>query len=238
MAQGQILLDNVFEAFAAPHPDGYKFIAAAAVVAVLAFLIGWPAIGLLASLVAVFVAYFFRDPDRVTPLREGLILAPADGRIISVESVVPPAELGFGTSERVRVSTYLSVLDVHVNRSPIAGRVKRSVYIPGAFLNASLDKASEENERRAIVIETPKGVEVGVVQIAGMVARRIVTFVADGENVGAGQRFGLIRFGSRVDIYLPPGKASFVAVGQRMVAGETVIADLKSDEATREARRV
>ena len=189
-------------------------------------------------LLTVYVTYFFRDPDRVAPLRDGLIISAADGLISSIERVKPPAELGLGDTERVRISTFLSVFDVHINRAPIAGRIKRSIYIPGAFLNAALDKASEENERRALVIETSQGVEIGVVQIAGLIARRIVTFTSEGETVGIGQRFGMIRFGSRVDIYLPPGKGALVAVGQRAVGGETVFADLKSDEAPREARRL
>jgi phosphatidylserine decarboxylase len=171
-------------------------------------------------------------------LREGLIVSAADGLISSIEAVKPPAELGMGDAQRVRISTFLSIYDVHVNRSPIAGRIKRSVYVPGAFLNAAVDKASDENERRALVLETPQGIEVGVVQIAGFVARRIVTFANEGETVGVGQRFGLIRFGSRVDIYLPVGHTPLVAVGQRAIAGETVFADLKSTEGPREARRV
>jgi phosphatidylserine decarboxylase len=232
------LFDTITGSFVAPHPDGYKFIAIASAVAIGLFLIEWPVLGLLAALIAAWILYFFRDPDRVAPLRDGLVLSAADGEISSIERVKPPAELGLGDAERVRISTFLSVFDVHVNRAPIAGRIKRSVYIPGAFLNAANDKASDENERRALVIETSQGVEIGVVQIAGMVARRIVTFASEGESVGIGQRFGLIRFGSRVDIYLPPGRTALVAVGQRAVGGETVFADLKSDEAPREARRV
>jgi phosphatidylserine decarboxylase len=171
-------------------------------------------------------------------LREGLVISPADGRVSMIEKVRPPSELGLGDAERVRISVFLSVFDVHVNRAPVAGRIKRSVYIPGAFLNAALDKASEDNERRAIVIETPAGQEFGVVQIAGLVARRIVTFSQEGDALGVGQRFGLIRFGSRVDTFLPPGHGALVAVGQRAIGGETVLADLKSTEPEREARRV
>src|SRR5262249_53585886 len=184
-----------------------------------------------------WVVYFFRDPDRVTPLRDGLVVAPGDGRISAIEKVLPSAELNLGDAERVRISIFLSVFDVHIQRAPVAGRIIRSVYVPGAFLTAALDKASEENERRAIVIETPSGVSVGVVQIAGLVARRIVTFVAEGESLGIGERFGLIRFGSRVDTYLPPGATPLVAVGQTAIGGETVFADLKSTEPEREARR-
>jgi phosphatidylserine decarboxylase len=173
----------------------------------------------------------------VAPLRDGLIVAPADGRISTIERVRPPAELGLGDEPRVRISTFLSVFDVHINRSPVAGRIARSVHVPGSFLNAALDKASEENERRAIVIATAGGAEIGVVQIAGLIARRIVTFANEGDSLGIGQRFGLIRFGSRVDLYLPPGHGALVAVGQRAVGGETVLADLKSEEPEREARK-
>lgn len=232
------LFDTIAGSFVPPHPDGYKFIAIGAVATILAFLIGWCTVGWLLALLTAWVVYFFRDPDRVSPLREGLIVSAADGEISSIEKVRPPAEMGLGTDERVRISTFLSVFDVHIQRAPIAGRIKRSVYVPGAFVNAALDKASEENERRALVIETTQGVEVGVVQIAGLVARRIVTFATEGEQVGIGQRFGLIRFGSRVDVYLPVGRQALVAVGQRAIGGETVFADLRSDEAAREARRV
>jgi phosphatidylserine decarboxylase len=171
----------------------------------------------------------------VTPLREGLVIAPGDGRVCAIERVRPPAELGLGEAQRLRVSIFLSVFDVHINRAPVAGRIARSIYVPGSFLNAAADKASEENERRGIVIDTG-GSEIAMVQIAGLIARRIVTFVNEGDSVGVGQRVGLIRFGSRVDLYLPPGQGALVAVGQRAVGGETVIADLKSTEAEREAR--
>jgi phosphatidylserine decarboxylase len=238
VASGQSLFDTIADSFVAPHPDGYKFIAIAAAIALGFFFISWPILGLVMAFLASYIAYFFRDPDRVAPLRDGLVVSAADGVISSIERVRPPAELGMGEVERVRISTFLSVYDVHVNRAPIAGRIIRSVYVPGAFMNAAADKASEENERRALVLETPAGVTIGVVQIAGFVARRIVTFANEGETVGVGQRFGLIRFGSRVDIYLPSGKTALVAVGQRAVAGETVFADLKSDEPPREARRV
>ena len=238
MSDNHTLIDTIAGSFVPPHPDGYKFIAVAGAAAVGFLIIGWSWLAFVFAFITAFCAYFFRDPDRVAPLREGLVVSAADGLISGIEKIVPPAELQMGGGERVRVSTFLSVFDVHVNRSPIAGRVKRSVYIPGAFLNAALDKASEDNERRALVIETPSGVEVGVVQIAGFVARRIVTFTGEGDQIGVGQKFGLIRFGSRVDIYLPPGCNPLVAVGQRAVAGETVFADLKSGEAQREARRV
>ena len=172
----------------------------------------------------------------MTPLREGLIVAPADGKVSSIEKLSAPSEMGLGNEERVRVSIFLSVFDVHINRSPVAGVIKRSIYTPGAFLNADLDKASEDNERRSYVIETSNGLEIGAVQIAGLIARRIVTFVKEGSTIGIGERIGLIRFGSRMDVYLPPGHNALVSVGQRAVGGETVLADLKSDEPEREAR--
>jgi phosphatidylserine decarboxylase len=229
------ILDTIFESFSPVHPDGHKFIAIGAIVTLVFFLI-YPPLGWIAALVTAWVVYFFRDPQRVTPLRPGLVVSAADGKVSSVEKVIPPAELGMGSDERVRSSTFLSIFDVHINRAPIAGRIVRSLYIPGAFVNAALDKASEDNERRILVIDTGSDGEVGVVQIAGLVARRIVTFSQMGDMVGAGQRFGLIRFGSRVDVYLPPGKVALVNVGQRAVAGETVLADLHSAEPEREAR--
>jgi phosphatidylserine decarboxylase len=231
------LLDTILDIFVPIHSDGHKFVAIGLLVTLLGFFI-WDPIGWVAAGITAWICYFFRDPDRVTPLRDGLVISPADGRVSLIEKVRPPKELGLGDEERVRISVFLSVFDVHINRAPVAGRIKRSVYIPGAFLNAALDKASEDNERRALVIETTGGTEIGVIQIAGLVARRIVTFSQEGDNVGVGQRFGLIRFGSRVDTFLPPGHGPLVAVGQRAIAGETVLADLKSAEPEREARRV
>ncbi|WP_045835222.1 phosphatidylserine decarboxylase [Hyphomicrobium sp. 99] len=236
MSKGHGILDTIFDQLSPVHPDGHKFIAIAAAVTLLFFFL-YPPLGWVCAGVTAWVVYFFRDPQRVTPLRPGLVVSGADGRISGIEKVVPPAEMGMGSEPRVRISTFLSVFDVHINRAPVAGRIVRSVYIPGTFVNAALDKASEDNERRLIVIETPTDGEVGVVQIAGLVARRIVTFVETGDTVGVGQRFGLIRFGSRVDVYLPPGKTALVSVGQRAIAGETVFADLQSVEPEREARR-
>jgi phosphatidylserine decarboxylase len=235
VSEHQGILDTIFESFSPVHPDGHKFIAIGAIVA-LAFFLFYPPLGWIATAITAWIVYFFRDPQRVTPVRPGLVVSAADGKVSSIDKVTPPAELGMGSEERVRISTFLSIFDVHINRAPIAGRIVRSLYVPGAFLNAALDKASEDNERRILVIETPTDGEVGVVQIAGLVARRIVTFSEMGETVGAGQRFGLIRFGSRVDVYLPPGKVALVSVGQRAVAGETVLADLHSLEPAREAR--
>jgi phosphatidylserine decarboxylase len=237
VAQGT-LVDTIRRVFVPVHPDGYKFLAiAGATMVVLWALIPFSILAYLALAATGYVAYFFRDPPRVTPLREGLVIAPADGRISAIETTRPPIELGIGDQPRVRVSIFLSVFDVHINRAPVAGRITRSVYVPGAFLNAELDKASELNERRSIVISTPSFGDVIVVQIAGLVARRIVTFAREGDAVGVGERFGLIRFGSRVDVYLPPGKGCLVAVGQLTVGAETVLADLKSAEPEREARR-
>ena len=230
------ILDSIADLFVPIHRDGHKFLGVGLAVSILFFLI-WPALGWICTIITAWIAYFFRDPDRVTPLREGLIIAPSDGRVASIDKVQPPPELGLDTSERVRVSIFLSIFDMHINRAPVAGRITRSVYVPGAFLRASNDQASEDNERRALVIETPAGAEVAVLQIAGMISRRIVTFAGEGDTVGVGQRFGLIRFGSRVDVYLPVGTAPLVLVGQRMLAGETVMADLRSEEQEREARR-
>lgn len=237
MPQSHSLLETISNNLAPVHRDGWKFVAIAGAAALLLwFLLPFSILAYLALGITVYVAYFFRDPERVTPLRDGLVIAPADGKISAIDTVRPPAELGLGDERRQRISIFLNVLDVHINRSPVAGRITRSVYVPGAFLNAALDKASEENERRSLVITQQSGTEIAVVQIAGLIARRIVTFRGEGASVGVGERFGLIRFGSRVDVYLPPGRTSLVAVGQRTVGGETVLADLKSTEPEREAR--
>ena len=230
------IVDTIIDSLAPVHRDGHKFIAIAAGLALLSFLV-WPPLAWVCVIAALYIAYFFRDPDRVTPQRDGLVIAPADGRIAAIETVTPPTETGLGPEPRVRISTFLSILDVHITRSPVCGRLVRSIYIPGAFLNAALDKASEENERRVMIIEKVDRTEIGVVQIAGLVARRIVPFVHEGDSVGVGERLGLIRFGSRVDVYLPPGKHALVAVGQLANAGETVLADLQSSEPERVARR-
>jgi phosphatidylserine decarboxylase len=230
------IVDTIIDSLAPVHRDGHKFIAIAVGLALVFFLL-WPPLAWVFVVIALWIAYFFRDPDRVTPLREGLIIAPADGRIAAIDSVQPPTELGLGPEPRLRISTFLSVLDVHITRAPVAGRIVRSIYIPGAFHNAASDKASEENERRAMIIQKSDGTEIAVVQIAGLVARRIVPFVHEGDNVGVGERLGLIRFGSRVDVYLPPGKHALVCVGQLAAAGETVFADLASTEPERVARR-
>ena len=213
------------------HPDGWRFVAIFAVVTLLLFWLAAP-LGWLGVIATAWCVFFFRDPWRVTPTRAGLVVAPADGRVVSVEPARPPAELGFGDAPMLRVGIFLNVFDVHVNRMPMAGRVAKRVYHAGKFLNASLDKASEENERMAIRLAAPEG-DIGVVQIAGLVARRIVCTLSEGQEVVAGQRFGLIRFGSRTDVYLPAGWPVFAIAGQRMVGGETVIADARAQEPAR-----
>jgi phosphatidylserine decarboxylase len=214
------------------HPQGYPFIGGFALVA-LVLLWLWPPLGWLAVVATLWCAYFFRDPPRVTPAREGILVAPADGRVSRVTDALPPKELELGARPLTRISIFMSVFNCHVNRSPLAGRIERIVYRAGAFVSADLDKASESNERNMLVIAAAGGARIGVIQIAGLVARRIVPFVREGETVAAGQRIGMIRFGSRVDVYLPEGARSLVGEGQTAVAGETVLADLKAAEPNR-----
>ena len=211
------------------HPDGWRFIAIFAAVTALLFWLSTP-LGWLGVIATLWCVYFFRDPWRVTPLREGLVVAPADGRVVAVDRAAPPAELGMGDAPMRRIGIFLNVLDVHVNRMPMAGRIVKRAYHAGKFLNASLDKASEENERMAIRLASAAGADIAVVQIAGLVARRIVCTVDEGQDVVAGQRFGLIRFGSRTDIYLPPDWPALALPGQRVIGGETVIADAQGRE--------
>jgi len=212
------------------HPEGRRFVAIAGALAVILFLVwqplGWVGVGL-----TIWVYYFFRDPERVTPDRPGVMVSPADGVVSLLEPAVPPAELGLGDGEMMRISVFMSVFNCHVNRVPAAGRITRVAYRPGKFLNASLDKASADNERNGLAIDLPDGRRYGVVQIAGLVARRILCWVGEGQEMASGERFGLIRFGSRLDIYLPAGATPLVAIGQTMVAGETVIADPGAGEA-------
>lgn len=227
MQENRSLLDTILSVFTPIHKDGYKFIAAFALGALVLFWISEP-LGWLGAIATAWCAYFFRDPERFPPEVANLVVAPADGRVSAIETVAPPKELDLGTEKRTRISIFLSVFDVHINRSPVAGRITKIAYVPGKFLNAELDKASEENERQALTLETPASVRVGCVQIAGLVARRIVTFVGEGDTVDLGERFGLIRFGSRTDVYLPPGCKPLVRVGQTAIGGETVLADLRS----------
>lgn len=214
------------------HPEGRKFVAIFAGITLVLFLI-WVPLGWLGTGLTVWCYYFFRDPVRVTPAREGLMVSPADGVVSLLEPAVPPAELGLGDAPMTRVSVFMSVFNCHVNRLPLAGRITRIAYRPGKFLNASLDKASSDNERNGLAVEAADGRRYGVVQIAGLVARRILCEAKEGQALMTGARFGLIRFGSRLDIYLPEGVNPLVCIGQTMVAGETVIADLASDEAAR-----
>jgi phosphatidylserine decarboxylase len=216
------------------HREGYPFIGAFALVALILFWV-WAPLGWIGTALTVWCALFFRDPPRVTPVREGLVVAPADGRVSRVVNALPPQELGLGERPLPRVSIFMSVFDCHVNRSPITGRVERIVYKAGKFINADLDKASEDNERNSLVIAIGT-TQIGVVQIAGLVARRIVCFVREGSPLSAGERIGMIRFGSRVDVYLPVGARVLVAEGQIAIAGETVIADLSAGDRERAFR--
>ncbi len=210
---------------APPHRAGWPFIAVAAVLALAGLFVSrwlfWPALA-----ATLFCLYFFRDPERTPPPRPGAMVAPADGRVVSVMLTAPPAELGLGEAPRWRVATFLSVLNVHVNRVPASGTVSRISYHHGRFVSAGLDKASEHNERNALALALPDGRSYAVVQIAGLIARRILCSVHAGEAVQAGARFGIIRFGSRTDLYLPEGVRPLVVVGQTMVGGETVMAEL------------
>ncbi|MGD8326002.1 MAG: phosphatidylserine decarboxylase [Sphingomonadales bacterium] len=215
---------SMMDVFPPVHKEGQKFILVAVALTLLCWLLLPDWVAWLPIAFGVFCAYFFRNPDRIVPTGEGLLVSPADGRVQLIQKVVPPEELEMGEAPLTRISIFLSVLDVHVNRTPVAGRVDKRVYIPGAFLNASLDKASEKNERMLLRVTTTDEKQVGFVQIAGLVARRILCFVAEGDELERGERFGLIRFGSRMDIYLPEGFVPQVAIGQRTLGGETVIA--------------
>jgi phosphatidylserine decarboxylase len=226
------ILDSIMGAFVPIHPDGYKFVAGAALGTLILFAVA-PPLGWLGALATIGCAYFFRDPERVTPDRKGLVVSAADGKIAAVADAPLARELELGGQTLSRISVFLSIFDVHIVRSPVAGRIVRSRYVPGAFLNAELDKASEENERQALVIETEGGERIGLVLIAGLIARRIVTFVGEGASVTRGQRIGLIRFGSRVDLYLPANAQVLVEPGQTAIGGETVVAALANSEAAR-----
>ena len=229
---------TMLETFLKPmHREGYRFVAIFAAITLVLFWI-WDPLGWLGVGATVWCYYFFRDPKRSVPQGRGIIVSPADGVVSLIERAVPPPELGAGTEPLLRVSVFMSVFNCHVNRAPIAGKLIKMAYRPGKFFNASLDKASEENERNALLLELADGRKLVVVQIAGLVARRIVPFVSDGQGLKTGERFGLIRFGSRVDVYLPDGVVPLVALGQTMVAGETVIAELGRDLPQRFAKLV
>ena len=219
--------------FPSVHPEGRKYVVGAAAITFFAFLLhvqflDWVLVG-----ITIWVAAFFRDPVRTTPHGDKLIIAPADGLVTMIARVGPPPELdgpeGLADGDWTRVSIFMSVFDVHINRAPITGRIRRIAYVPGKFINADLDKASEDNERQHFLIEGADGLKIGVTQIAGLVARRILSFVHEGDVVEAGQRIGLIRFGSRVDVYLPAGTSPKVLLGQRAIAGETILAEAGVD---------
>jgi phosphatidylserine decarboxylase len=231
------IIQSITTSFAPIHKEGWRFIAIFAAVTLLFFWLGFQPIGWIGVVLTAWCAYFFRDPERVTPLQDGLVISPADGRVSAIENVIPPPELDLPREMMTRISIFMNVFDVHVNRSPVPARITKLTYVPGAFLNAELDKASEDNERQALTLETANGIKLGVVQIAGLIARRIVKFVGEGDRLDAGQRFGLIRFGSRVDVYLPNGIAPLACLGQRAVAGETVLADLGQSGAGRTGRK-
>jgi phosphatidylserine decarboxylase len=216
------------------HPEGYPFIGGFALASLVLFWI-WTPLGWIGTVLTIWCALFFRDPVRVTPAREGLVVAPADGRISMISQALPPAELGLGDRPLPRISIFMSVFNCHVNRAPISGRIDRIAYRPGTFINAELDKASEDNERNSLVISSALG-RIGVIQIAGLVARRIVSFVREGQTIGVGERFGLIRFGSRLDVFLPEGTKPLVSEGQTAIAGETILADFKGGDTARSYR--
>jgi phosphatidylserine decarboxylase len=214
------------------HPEGYVFIAIFAVAAMILSWI-WSPLGWIGWILTAWCAYFFRDPPRTTPLSDRLVVSPADGRVETIGYYLPPPELELGDRPLQRVSIFMSVFDCHVNRAPVAGRITRIAHKPGLFLSADVDKASEDNERNSVLIEMGE-TKLGVVQIAGLVARRIVCFAREGQSIAAGERFGLIRFGSRLDVYLPDGAQPLVSPGQKSIAGETVIADLTGGSVARD----
>ena len=229
---------SMFKIIAVPtHNEGWRFIGIFAGITLVLTLIWkvlfWPGLAL-----TVWCYYFFRDPVRSVPQQVGLIVSPADGVVSLIVETPPPPDLGLGDAPRTRVSVFMNVFNCHVNRAPIGGKIRKILYHSGTFLNASLDKASEQNERNALTIETSGGQMIGVVQIAGLVARRILCQVTEGQSLETGERFGLIRFGSRLDIYLPTGTQPLVCLGQTMIAGETVLADLAAPGEPRKCREI
>jgi phosphatidylserine decarboxylase len=226
------VVDSVKSVMVPVHPEGYRFAAIFAVLGIFLWWL-WAPLGFVGVVLTVWCLYFFRNPERHTPTRQGLVISPADGVVQLIKTVVPPPELELGDTPRTRISIFMNVFNVHINRSPMDGTITRKVYTPGAFVNATLDKASEDNERMSLCLETSTGKTIAFVQIAGLVARRILSFVEEGDSLQAGERFGLIRFGSRVDVYLDDGMVPLVSEGQLAVAGETVIAD---EQASEEAR--
>lgn len=219
------IMESMSRAMVPIHREGWPFIAIAIVITLV---LGWLFTPLfwICLFITGWVCYFFRDPKRVTAVVDGLVISPADGIVSHIGPAVPPEELELSSEPLMRISIFMNVFNCHVNRAPISGRIERVAYRPGKFLNAELDKASEENERNGLIIKTGEGTRIGVVQVAGLVARRIVCFSREGESLLAGERFGLIRFGSRLDVYLPIETKAKVALGQTMVAGETILATL------------
>lgn len=217
--------------FAPIHKDGIKFVLIFAVISILLYSLSHT-VGVIGFILTAWCIYFFRMPKRVTPMREGLVVAPADGIVSLISDVVPPKEYGLGDEALTRVSIFLNVFDVHVQRTPIAGVIDKIIYHPGKFLNASLDKASDENERQTIIVNNGR-VKIACTQIAGLIARRILCQTSEGKAVNIGELYGLIRFGSRVDVYLPKGINPLVCIGQRMIGGESVMADLTANETAR-----
>ena len=214
------------------HPEGWRFVGIFAAVTILMWMLFKP-VGVICLALTVWCYFFFRDPLRVIPEGDSLVLSPADGIVSAIREEVPPKELEIGNEPMMRISIFMSVFNVHVNRAPMAGKITKMFYRPGAFVNVSLDKESENNERQELAMETVTGHKIAFVQIAGLVARRILTFAKEGDQLKAGERFGLIRFGSRLDVYLPKGIAPMVVEGQTAVAGETILADLKVSGAAR-----
>ena len=218
-------MNNFIKILSIIHKEGWKFSAISLLVS-LTFIFILPLLSFFCFLITFFILWFFRDPNRNTPNKEGKIISPADGKVCLIDLSTPPKELNYGNKEMLRVCIFMNVFNVHVNRSPVKGEIKKIEYKKGSFFNASLDKASEKNERNSIIISTEKGIEIIVVQIAGLIARRILSFVNNGDRLNSGERFGLIRFGSRVDVYLPKSYKSEVKLGDKTIAGETIIGSL------------
>ena len=215
-------MNNFIKILSIIHREGWKFSAISLLISIfLATTV--PLLSFFGFLITFFILWFFRDPDRNTPNEEGKIISPADGKVCLIDSSTPPKELNYGNEKMLRVCIFMNVFNVHVNRSPVRGKIKKIEYKKGSFFNASLDKASEKNERNSVIITTENGIEIIVVQIAGLIARRILSFVNDGDQLKSGERFGLIRFGSRVDVYLPKTFKSEIKVGDKTVAGETIL---------------
>jgi phosphatidylserine decarboxylase len=230
------LFDTVTSVFVPINSEGHRFILLAGLVTIVLFIL-WQPLGWIGTILTVWCVYFFRDPPRVTPEGADLVIAPADGRVVAVEKAAPPEDLEIGAEKLNRISIFMNVFNVHVNRAPAAGRITRIAYRPGVFFDASMDKASEDNERQSFLMTTGDGRQIVFVQIAGFVARRIVRWVEEGQAVTAGERVGMIRFGSRVDVYLDPEMTPTVSVGQTMIAGETVIANGKPKARARSGQK-